>query len=218
MQNFTLKNTKIVITSKTKSGKSELLRFLLMNDNTNFYKTYLFCPTEKINSFYKDLIPDENVFEEFEEDWLNKLIQKMTSKNGSNKQPHEKKDVLIIFDDCSSDADFTHSKALKRLFTRGRHLNISVIMTSQYIYQIPPVCRSNVDYAIVGQMNFQSLELLTSEYLLGTITKKEFIDMYHRCTSNYQFLVINNNSVKDNSDKNQIYGTIKVPEEFLKVK
>jgi hypothetical protein len=142
----------------------------------------------------------------------------MTEKNGANKDPKEKKDILIIFDDCCSDADFIHSKALKKLFTRGRHLNIAVIMTAKYIYQLPPVVRNNCDYCMFAQMNAQSLELLCQEYLLGTISKKDFIAMYYRCTSNYNFLCINNNCVSDNSDLNQIYGCIKVPEEFLKVK
>ena len=34
--------------------------------------------------------------------------------------------------------------------------------------------------------------------------------MYNRCTKDYNFLVINNNSVKDD-DLNSIYGIIKAP-------
>jgi hypothetical protein len=164
MENFTLKNTKICITAKTKSGKSELLRFLLKNDPTKFHKIFCICPTERINSFYEDILEPENIFDEYDEAWLEKLIDKMSTKNGGKKPPSEKKDILIIFDDCCADANFQHSKAMNKLFTRGRHILISVIITAQYIYQINPICRSNVDYAIVGQMNSQAQELLTQEY------------------------------------------------------
>ena len=34
--------------------------------------------------------------------------------------------------------------------------------------------------------------------------------MYNRCTKDYNFLVINNNSVKDD-DLNSIYGCVKAP-------
>ena len=81
---------------------------------------------------------------------------------------------------------------------RGRHINIAIILTFQYLNLIPPTARTNLDTLFLGQMNKQSVDLLTSE----------FIKMYNRCTKDYNFLVINNNSVKDD-DLNSIYGSIK---------
>jgi hypothetical protein len=46
------------------------------------------------------------------------------------------------------------------------------MITCQYIYQIPPVIRNNCDFIYVGQMNNQSLKLLTDEFLMGSIDKK----------------------------------------------
>ena len=40
--------------------------------------------------------------------------------------------------------------------------------------------------------------------------------MYYRATSNYGFLLINNNSTKSNNDLNSIYGVIKTPKEYIK--
>ena len=51
----------------------------------------------------------------------------------------------------------------------------------------------------------QSIDLLVSEYLSGDISKDEFIKIYDRCTEDYSFLVINNNSVKDFFGKVKIY-------------
>ena len=108
------------------------------------------------------------------------------------KEAKEKKDVLIIFDDCCSDTDFHQSKAIKTLFTRGRHLNIAVAIMAQYPYHIPPVCRTNCDYIVCGQMNQQSVLKVMDEFLAGSISRKDFLALYERCTSDYQFLVINN--------------------------
>jgi hypothetical protein len=91
-----------------------------------------------------------------------------------------------------------------------------VIITAQYLYQIPPVVRNNMDFILAGQGNRKSLQLLTDDYLLGNIDTKEFEKMYYRCTSNYHFLIINNNSVKDNDDLNTIYGTISTPPKYIK--
>jgi hypothetical protein len=59
-------------------------------------------------------------------------------------------------------------------------------------------------------MNKQSVDLLMSEFISGDISKEEFIKMFNRCTRDYNFLVINNNSVKDD-DLNSIYGCVKAP-------
>jgi hypothetical protein len=39
--------------------------------------------------------------------------------------------------------------------------------------------------------------------------------LYNRSTKDYNFLVINNNSIKDSDDLNQIYGIVKTPSNFL---
>ena len=163
---------------------------------------------------YAQLSPKpEYIYDEYSEEWVNNLIAKMTKLN-SNNNPDPKK-VLLILDDCSSDHNFHQSKSLKQLFTRGRHLNISIIMTAQYIYQIPPICRNNADFVLVSQMNTQGLELLSTEFLMGNISKQQFRDIYNLNTRDYNFLLINNNSVKSNDDLNLIYGKLKCPNEFI---
>jgi hypothetical protein len=41
------------------------------------------------------------------------------------------------------------------------------------------------------------------------------LKLYNRSTKDYNFLVINNNSIKDSDDLNQIYGIVKTPPNFL---
>ena len=115
-----------------------------------------------------------------------------------------------------SDTNFHQSKSFKKLCTRGRHIKISVIITCQYIYQVPPVGRNNSDFILCSQMNTQGLDLLTSEFLFGNLSKKQFIEMYHRNTSNFGFLIINNNCAKNNDDLDEIYGCLRVPSNFIK--
>ena len=141
---------------------------------------------------------------------MNKLIDKMTEIN-ANKSKNERKHILLILDDCVSDTNFHQSPTIKKLFLRGRHINISLLITTQYIYLISPSMRNNMDFIFSGQMNKQSIFLLTNEYLSGNISKEEFVKMYNRCTKDYNFLVINNNSVKDD-DLNSVYGCIKAPD------
>jgi hypothetical protein len=209
MNNFTIVDKCIGLIAKRNSGKSVLLKHLVQSELHKFHKCFVICPTENINRFYKDIVSEENVFDSYDERWTNKLIDKMTEIN-SNKPAKDRKHILLILDDCVSDTNFHQSPTIKKLFLRGRHINISLLITTQYIYLISPSMRNNLDYIFCGQMNKQSIDLLCSEFLSGDIDKNEFIKMFNRCTKDYNFLVINNNSVKDD-DLNSVYGCIKAP-------
>jgi len=210
MNNFTILNKTVGLIAKRNSGKSCLLKYLVEAERHKFARLYVICPTEKINRFYSDIVDDECIFDNYDEKWVEKLINKMTMIN-SNKPQKERKNVLLILDDIVSDHNFHQSPTLKKLFIRGRHINIGIILTFQYLNLIPPTARNNLDYLFAGQMNKQSVDLLISEFISGDISKEQFLKMFNRCTRDYNFLVINNNSVKDD-DLNSIYGCIKVPD------
>jgi hypothetical protein len=169
-----------------------------------------------VNRFYSDIIPKENIFDQYSEDWTENLIKKMTQIN-ARKSEKESSHVLLILDDCCSDTNFHQSKSLKKLATRGRHIKIGVMLTSQYLFSVSPIFRNNCDTLLVGQMNTQGVQLLMSEFMMGDITSKDFLDLYHSNTSDYGFLVINNNSSSDNSNIDTLYGSIKTPKEYLKI-
>ena len=213
--NFELKNKIVAFVAKRNSGKSQLLRYMLLQSKHLFKKIFVVCPTESVNHFYSDIIPKENIFDQYSEAWTENLIQKMTQIN-AGKSDKESAHVLLILDDCCSDTNFHQSKSLKKLATRGRHIKISVMITAQYLFSVPPVFRNNCDTLLVGQMNTQGVQLLMSEFMMGDISSKDFLDLYHSNTSDYGFLVINNNSSSDNSNIDTLYGSIKTPEKYLK--
>jgi hypothetical protein len=210
-----LQNKVICWIGKRHSGKSQLLRYLLMKSKRLFQKIFVICPTEPVNRFYSDIIPKENIYDQYSEEWVESLIKKMTQIN-ANKSDKEKKQILLILDDCCSDNNFHQSKSLKKLFTRGRHLGIGLMITAQYPYHLPPIARNNCDYILVGQLNKQGVDLLMTEFMMGDIDRKDFLDLYHSNTSDYGFLVINNNSSSDNSNIDNLYGSIKTPEKYIK--
>ena len=197
------------LVAKRNSGKSVLLKHLVNSQKDAFRKIFVICPTESINNFYKEIVPTSCIFDEWKEAWTESLITKMSQIN-AGKAMKDRDQILLILDDVMSDMN-THSPALKKIFTRGRHCGIAIISTCQYLYQLPPICRNNADYCIVGQMNRMSIQLLADEYLSGDLERKEFINLFNRSTRDYHFLVINCNSIKDNDDLNEIYGVIKAP-------
>ena len=214
---FDIYNNIVCLVAKRKSGKSQLLRYIVSKNKHKFDKMFLICPTQAINDFYEeDLFKKENIFENYSDNWVTTLMKKMGEINAKKTNDKECKHVLLVLDDVCSDTDFHHSKTLKQLATKGRHYKITLFITCQYLYHVPPIFRSNVDWMIVGQINSQGLDILTSEFIAGEITKQEFIKMYYKATSNYDFLLINNNSTKCNDDLCSIYGVLRTPSDFVK--
>ncbi len=176
----------------------------------------MICPTETINGFYSDVIDKKNILTDYSEDFINNLITKMTKLN-AHKQETERTNILLILDDCISDIHIKTSKPFEVLFTRGRHINISIIFVSQYLKSaITPVIRNNIDYCLFSQVNAQGLKLIYEEYN-SNLTKNKFYELFKKATKDYGFLIINNNSVK-NGLIDELYGMIKTPNEYLKLK
>ena len=211
MLEIDLKNKLISLIAKRNSGKSYLLRYMVKIQKHEFDKIFIICPTNILNDFYKNLTEKDNIFNEYNELWMESLINKMTDIN-SRLENVKRKNVLLILDDLVADIRFASCKSLKLLAIRGRHIGISIIMTSQYINTIPPVIRSNVDYTIVGNLNRRSLDLLEKESNTN-LMRKEFNALYLASTKDYGFFCINNTNVQNVMQLTNIYGILRTPKE-----
>jgi len=209
MDNFTLVNSTVIFCAKRRSGKSTLLKHIVESEMNKFDKIFLFCPTEEINNFYSDVVKTDCIFNNYNEEWIENLIKQMTNYYKNKKANEKDKKVLLILDDCVSDVKLQSSNTFKKIFTRGRHIGISLVITTQYLNLIPSVARTNADFVVVGQLNSQSIKLMCDEYKAGSISNKTFEKLYYSNTNDYKFLVINNNCVENNDDLNLIYGVLK---------
>ena len=200
---FTLENKTVALFGKRGSGKSIMARQLIQDERNIFRNNvWLFSPTEKINHDYSDLISENHIFDSFSDSWASKLLAKLSTIPKSELKP-----ILLVFDDCGSERDWTTSKEFIKLFTRGRHLKLSVLTCNQYVYQLPRICRANLDFVLASQQPSQSVDILTDEFNIG-LKPEIFRNLYKQATMDYGFFVINNSSVKDDSQDN-VYGQMK---------
>ena len=73
---FEIREKIIMFCAKRASGKSRLLRYLFDSSKYLFSKTFVICPTEQVNHFYKDFVPSQNIFSTYKEEWVDNLINK----------------------------------------------------------------------------------------------------------------------------------------------
>lgn len=124
------------------SGKSTLIEWLI--GQPEFYakkfNSILFITPSSFDSV--DLVLEENWYPTLKLSWIEKKIDELNNREGSNT-----KQMLIILDDCVSDlAKEQNNPTLSSLFYNRRHLrpkvHISIIVTSQYWTKIPSSIRA----------------------------------------------------------------------------
>jgi hypothetical protein len=186
-----IRDAVILFIGKRGCGKTELLKSLLMEHNRGFDKIVAICPTD-FNGTYSKLIGEDNSIQEFKDEHLKAILDKMEKKNKGKVQKDEGfKRLLLILDDCIADIKPQKCPNLKKIVVAGRHYGISLLFTSQYIRSVPPVVRNNADYLLVGKVNAQSLAILNEEFNVE-LTKQQFLHMFQQAGVDYQFLVIKN--------------------------
>ena len=141
---FQLLNKTVCLCGKRHSGKSELIKYIVSLYGHQFNKIFFICPSEAVNKFYSQFLPSENIFTDYSESWIEKLMARLIKIN-VGKKDNEAAHILLILDDCVSDVNMHTARNFEKIFTRGRHLKISLLITTQYTYLIPPVARINCD-------------------------------------------------------------------------
>ena len=80
----------------------------------------------------------------------------------------------------------------------GRHFNVFFMLTMQYVMDLPPALRANVDYVFILRENIiQNREKLYKSFFGIFPSFDMFCKVMDACTENYECLVLDN-TVKSN--------------------
>ena len=115
--------------------------------------------------------------------------------------PSKKHEILIVFEDMVT--DMLSNKKLHaivtELFTRGRKLNISVVFTTQFYFDVPENIRLiSTHYFIMKIPNKQKLKKIEINHS-SQIGVKDFMNYFKKCTGKaYSFLVNDTTLTSDN--------------------
>ena len=175
-------------------GKS----FLIYNLLTKFYAgcfdmVYIFNP-----SYLNDMtlspeslgLPEESFYDKIDPEAIEGIIAKQIKQKkeydmGKMKKKHLDR-ILLVFDDCISDDNFTSNKntnILNRLAFKGRHFRINCIITSQYYNGLSRRFRVNVpNWVFFRTDNMKERKAIVEEQG-GICNEKKFEEMFDYATS-----------------------------------
>ena len=198
--------TRSVINASSGSGKTVLIQNLILDIYRGcFSRIYIFSPSIDIDDTWlpvKKYIEEELTTTEDEQiyfdDFNGEAVQHIlnTQKkviDHQKKDPKTKKlfSVLIIFDDVADNEAIHNNSALNSCFTRGRHSQISTILSTQKYTAISTIARTNMDSMYLFRLrNANDLQAVVDE-LSALLDKKVLLEVYHKATEKrFSFLFI----------------------------
>ena len=171
---------------KRHTGKSSLMIELLSRmPKPDFVLG--FSPTDDTLEVFKQFIPSSCVFSQFSHDKLERLLalQRELIRRGKHRS------VLLILDDCLYQKSVLKSTAMRDLFFNGRHLNVGLICACQYMMDISPEMRTNIDYLFTMREATISNRQKLHKFFFGQFsTFQEFDRVMAACTQSYSALVM----------------------------
>ena len=189
------------------SGKTVLLQNMILDIYKDcFSRIYIFSPSITVDASWVpvkhyiehdmkiDTKKEKIFFDHYDASELNNIIQTQHKIiEHMKKQGHKKLyQILIIVDDFADCPAFSRqSKLLHALFTRGRHTQISSIVSTQKWSALAPIIRINaVELFIYRLRNYKDIECYLDE-LSALYDKKTLLDVYNQATSQpYSFLYV----------------------------
>jgi len=180
----------IIVGSKGRGKTSLLINTLKTKDGGYkkfFDNIYLFSPTGKSDTKIKKLVneleEDNKYYDEFNEENMNDVFDKIKAFNQEYKEenPNSTPHNLIIFDDCLSDLPKSMEKSsLNRLIPNARHHNTYLIFLVQRYVGCNRLIRSQPDLiSFFRSDNRKELEALTDDV---NIDKDKLIALYKFAT------------------------------------
>lgn len=171
---------------KRHTGKSVLMVDLLSKMTPPDF-VMGFSPTDDTIEVFKKFMPQTCIFNQFSHEKLERLLslQRELIRRG------KKRSVLLVLDDCLYQKGVLKSQAMRDLFFNGRHLNVGLICACQYLMDIAPELRTNIDYLFSMRENTICNRQKLHKYFFGQFARfDEFDSVMSACTQNYSALVM----------------------------
>jgi len=190
----------IIVGRSFLSGKSTVILNLLLRDN--FYKDHFkdgediyIISNNKMDNKMRILKTEKDIdsshFMEFSEENLEMIYEEVEEKVlaavADGKKPPNS---IVIVDDCAQALKEKMNGTLSRIATQGRHINMSLIVTSQKWSLLPTVLRCNASGAILFGNSAKEVDAMADD-LNYLDSKKEFVKMFRKATSGKnQFMAV----------------------------
>lgn len=173
---------------KRNTGKSVLMKDLLYHMPRPDYCLAM-APTEDTLNMYREFLPESCIFDHFSQEKLERTVSLQRELVSRGK----KRTVLILLDDCLYQKGVLKSTAMRHIFFNGRHDHIALVCAAQYMMDVDPSMRTNIDYLFVLRENILTNRQKLFKHYFGQFARfDDFDKVMSACTQAFKALVLDN--------------------------
>lgn len=193
-------NSIVTIVGRRGVGKSTLMTDMMYQLRDKIDIAVTMSPTMDSLEVFDDINMQVMNYDHFDLAAIDRIVNTQEEFNKKQKtKPEDQrkplKCVAIFADDCAFDKKIMGGKTIRNVFMNGRHLNIMFIILVQYVMDITPDLRSQVDYVFLGQEKNVKQRMKLHQNLFGAVEDfKDFNTLMDNFTENKEWLVLDNKS------------------------
>ena len=207
----------VAVFGKRHSGKSVFVVWLLWKlhqgggkNGQRIDAVVVFSDTEAMQSQFSRCVPTAFIHGAYNE---MKIVAILEAQKALLMRQGRTSNIVVLLDDCGFDKKI-FTKALRQVFSNGRHFKILFVIALQYIYQLPSELRGNVDVCIsFREPNGNNRKKLFEMYgIMGNV--RMFEKYFKEVTTNYGALICVNNGSSSNEITKNVFWARANPEEI----
>ena len=215
-------NPRVCMIGRSGGGKSWVLREMLYEMRDAPCATVI-APTDKMNRFYNDFIPEAFIHHEYNERIIPRILKRQMNVLAMNekrvkrgKSPIDPR-VIFIMDDCMATKHlWKKDPNVLTIMNQGRHFQLTYFLTMQYSLGLEPELRSNFNFIfLMGEDSFSNRKRLYEHFASMFPTKDIFEQIFLQVTADYGCMVINNRIQSPNFMDKVFWYKAKKPPEFM---
>lgn len=179
----------ILFVGRRGSGKSTVQRDIMMHISSKVDFGLAMTPTEETMGMFRKHMPDNWIYPGFNAAKLDSMLslQRELGKQG------KMRNLFILMDDCMYDKKVMKGTGIRDLFMNGRHVKVTFMNAMQYIMDMGPDLRTQVDYVFAMKENIIANKSKLHKYFFGMFDKfDDFSRVMDRCTENFGCIVLDN--------------------------
>lgn len=194
---------------KREGGKTTMMREVIYYLRRHFTEVYVFSATEDCNEAWAAHCPSTFIYNGFDSKKIERIIERQRARfkiykqslkrpgpNGPLPFPH----TLIVAEDLMAmdKKKYVNDPGIRALHMNGRHWGFTLCQTVQYLIDLPPALRGNLDTCFMMQENSdRNMKNAHDNWASMTCEVAEFRDIMREATKDYGCLVINTGNNTD---------------------
>ncbi len=191
----------VLLLGKRGTGKSVLLKDLMSHMKDKLYAGIAMTPTQDSIDVFEEFLPRSFVYDDFNKDVIDRVLEtkRVLSRRNARKRKQlaaaglseDKRYIALIMDDCMFEKKNMKNKAVRDVFMNGRHEDLFFVNLQQYVMDMGPDLRSNVDFVFaLRDSSMENRAKLWKSFFGIFKNYDDFSDLMDGCTENYEAMVL----------------------------